>query len=328
MATITASVMEASPHHSTTNTPSSADDTNLWTPAQESALLQSIVRWKPVGMHKHFRMIAIRDHLLSSGAINPEDSHTSTAGIWRKLASLYDLEKLDEREDSIIFDGSGVGAASGVEDDSGGGGDESRRSVSSSRGAEYWREFELPRDEFEEMMWERRLALGESTESSPLTQPPSPDVVSAAAGTRRESTVADTDEPRSSPVSVSGRMSGRGGRGGRASTRAGGGGGGGRLSRLQNELETPKGERSASRRTSKAPSIVEQEQDEDKVMEDADDEDGEEEEHEESTPAEEDEDEEESEEHEEEEAEQKRSGPSKRGRGGGRRGRGRKRGRR
>ncbi|KIW24985.1 uncharacterized protein PV07_10661 [Cladophialophora immunda] len=313
MATATAPVMEASSSLSTTHTPPT-DDTHLWTPAQESALLQAIVRWKPVGMHKHFRMIAIRDHLLSSGAIDPEDSHTSIAGIWRKLASLYDLEKLDEREDSIIFDGSGVGSAS-VETDGGSGGgggrggDESR-SVSSAKGGEYWREFELPRDEFEEMLWERRLAPEASAESSPLTQPPSPDVVSAA--TRRESTVADTDEPRSSPVSVSGRASGRGR--GRASARTGGGG---RLSRLQNELETEKSERGGSRRTSKAPSVVEQE--EDRIMEDAD-EDGEEEQ-EESGAGE----EEESEEHEEEETEQKRSGPSKRGRGGGRRGRGRKR---
>ncbi|OAP56048.1 hypothetical protein AYL99_10200 [Fonsecaea erecta] len=195
----------------------------------------------------------------------------------------------------------GNGAASGVEKDGcgcggggggGGGGSELRKSVSNSRAAEYWREFELPRED-------------------PLTQPPSPDAESAAP-TRRESTVADTDEPRSSPMSVSGgRASGRGGRGGRASARAGGGGSARLSSRLQNELETPKGERSASRRTSKAPSIVEQEQDEDKVMEDADedddDDDDEEAEQEESTPAEEEDEEDESEEHEEEEAEQKRS---------------------
>ncbi|EXJ72987.1 uncharacterized protein A1O5_04136 [Cladophialophora psammophila CBS 110553] len=302
--------MESSSNPPTTNT-SSPDDTHLWSPAQESALLRAIVRWKPVGMHKHFRMIAIRDHLLSSGAINPEDSHTSTAGIWRKLASLYDLEKLDEREDSIIFDGSGVGVAN---DESG--------SVSSSKGTEYWREFELPGDEFEELMWQRRLTTKSSTESSPLTQPPSPDVV--VAETRRESTVADTDEPRSSPVSVSGRMSGRGARGTRASARTGGGG---RLTRLQIELETEKSERSGSRRTSKAPSVS---VDEDHVLEDADEEAEaeEEQEHEESGAGEEDE----SEEPEEEEAEQKQSGPSKRGRrapSGGRRGRGgRKRGRR
>ncbi|OAP58003.1 hypothetical protein AYL99_07093 [Fonsecaea erecta] len=298
----------------TANTLSPPDDIHMWTPAQESALLQAIVRWKPVGMHKHFRMIAIRDHLLSSGAIHPEDIHTSTAGIWRKLASLYDLEKLDEREDSIIFDGSGVGAAS-VENDGGAAGGDESRSVSSSRAAaEYWRDFELVGDEFETLMWERRRNTQSSEESSPLTQPSSPDVMSAA--TRRESTVAETDEPRSSPVSVSGRGSGRGrGRGARA-------GGGGRLSRLQNQLETERSERAASRRTSKAPSVVEP--DEDRVMEDAADEDGDEE-HEESAPGEDDE-EAESGDHEEEEAEQKRSGPVKRGRGGrGRGGRGRKR---
>ncbi|KIW78947.1 hypothetical protein Z517_08786 [Fonsecaea pedrosoi CBS 271.37] len=312
MTTSAASVAEASTYNS------SSDDTLCWTSAQESALLQAIIRWKPVGMHKHFRMIAIRDHLVSSGAINPDDSHTSTAGIWRKLASLYDLEKLDEREDSIIFDGSGVGAA-GIEAGNGGGndggggpGDESR-SVSSSKDTEYyWREFELPGDDFGEMMWERRLApdSGSSTESSSLTQPSSPEAESIA--TRRESTFADTDEPRSSPVSVSGRGSGRGGRG-RGSGR-------GRLSRLQNELETAKSERGGgSRRTSKAPSVVEP--DGDRTMEDAADEEAADEEQDESGAGEEGE----SDDHEEEEAEQKRSGPAKRGRGGARRGRGRKR---
>ncbi|OAL25796.1 hypothetical protein AYO20_10351 [Fonsecaea nubica] len=308
MATTTASVTEASTYNS------SSDDTLCWTTAQESALLQAIIRWKPVGMHKHFRMIAIRDHLLSSGAINPDDSHTSTAGIWRKLASLYDLEKLDEREDSIIFDGSGVGAA-GVEAENGGGGgggagDESRSGSSSKDTEYYWREFELPGDDFGEMMWERRLAPepGSSIESSPLTQPSSPDVESTA--TRGESTIADTDEPRSSPVSVSGRGSGRG---------RGRGSGRGRLSRLQNELETAKSERGGSRRTSKAPSVVEP--DGDRTMEDAADEDAADEEPDESGAGEEGD----SDDHEEEEAEQKRSGPAKRGRGGSRRGRGRKR---
>ena len=193
-------------------------DISRWTDDQESALLQAIVRWKPVGMHKHFRMIAIRDFMLNQGVTTLEEPHTTTAGIWKKLQSLYDLEKLDEREDSII-DG-------GIDDD--------------SKETTYWRDFELPREDFEELMWQRRLAP-DGTQS--------PDV------SRRESTVADSDEPRSSPVSTT-----RSVRGGRTSGRRGG-----RLSRLQNELETEK----SSRRTSKANSVA----DEDQVMEDAEEED-------------------------------------------------------
>lgn len=239
-----------------TEKPKTDSDTSLWTDEQESALLQAIVRWKPVGMHKHFRMIAIREHLVNQGVINPEDSHTSIAGIWRKLASLYDLAKLDEREDSII---------DGLEE--------------GTRGHSYWREFELPREDFEDLMWQRRL---------------NPDGMSSPAVSRRESTVADTDEPRSSPVPGPPRGSLRGARGGRR---------GGRLSRLQNEIETDR----SSRRSSKATSVAE----EDQPIEDA-----EEEEEDQESGAE----EEESEEPEEED----KKGPAKRGGRGGRRGRGRR----
>ncbi|EXJ95010.1 MRG-binding protein [Capronia coronata CBS 617.96] len=243
---------------STTSTKSEFD-TSLWTDDQESALLQAIVRWKPVGMHKHFRMIAIRESLLNQGVINPEDSHTSMAGIWRKLETLYDLAKLDEREDSII---------DGLED--------------GTKGQSYWREFELPREDFEEMMWQRRLC---------------PDGMSSPAVSRRESTVADTDEPRSSPVPGPTRGSTRATRGGRR---------GGRLSRLQNEIETDR----SSRRTSKAASVAE-----DQATEDAD-----EEEEDQESEAEEEEEEEESEGPEEGE----KKNPAKRTRRGGRRSRGRR----
>ena len=192
--------------------------TDPWTDDQEAALMRAVVHWKPVGMHKHFRMVNIRDYMLSKGAINLSDEHMSTAGLWRKLASLYDLPRLDEREDSIVVDG--------MDDD--------------GNSLSYWRDFELPRDDFEAMMWDRRLA---------------PDGTSSPEYSRRESTVADTDEPRSSPISSRGA-----GRGGRVSSRKSG-----RLSRLQNELETEK----SSRRTSKAGSTA----DEDQHMEDVDNED-------------------------------------------------------
>ncbi|KAL6245405.1 hypothetical protein RBB50_007404 [Rhinocladiella similis] len=231
-------------------------DTNLWpsqwTDEQESALLQAIVRWKPVGIHKHFRIIAIREHLLSQNVINAEDPHTTIAGIWAKLSTLYDLPKLDERENATVD----------ISDDP-------------ENETLYFKDFELPREEFEEMMWQKRLA---------------PDGTQSPEWSRRGSTVADTDEPRSSPIPA-GSV-----RGGRTPRR-------GRSSRLQNEVETDR----SSRRTSKANSVA----DEDQTMDDT----GDEEEDEQRTG-----DDEESEE--EEEPEEKKG--STRGGRGGRRGRGRR----
>ncbi|KAJ9610097.1 uncharacterized protein PV06_03829 [Exophiala oligosperma] len=225
---------------------------SLWTDEQESALLHAIVRWKPVGIHKHFRMIAIRDHLLSQNVTSAEDPHTTIAGIWAKLSTLYDLPKLDERENATVD----------ISDDP-------------ENETLYFRDFELPREDFEEMMWQKRLA---------------PDGTQSPEWSRRGSTVADTDEPRSSPIPAGSA------RGGRKTRR-------GRSSRLQNEVETDR----SSRRTSKANSAA----DEDQTMDDAADE----EEDEQATG-----DDEESEE--EEEPEEKKG--STRGGRGGRRGRGRR----
>ena len=84
---------------------------------------------------------------------------------------------------------------------------------------DYYRDFGLPVDEFEVLKDVRRVNP-EGSESPVLSS-------------RQESTVADTDEPRSSPAAGSGRGSVRGAR---ASARRG------RTSKLRDELEAETGQ--------------------------------------------------------------------------------------
>jgi MRG-binding protein len=166
-------------------------------------------------MHKHFRMLAIHDYMISQGVVNPADEHTKIPGIWEKLGSLYNLPILDDREDSIMND---------LPNENG-------------ETVELYSPFSLPEDEYGAKMFARRLDPEGSR--SPEEEP-----------SRRESTVADTDEPGSSPAP--GRRSGRNARTpGRSS----------RVSELRHEVDS-------SRRTSKATSVNEDEPMED-VGEDA-----------------------------------------------------------
>ncbi|KAI4254969.1 MAG: hypothetical protein LQ352_002795 [Teloschistes flavicans] len=123
--------------------------------------------------------------------------HTRIPGIWKKLDSLYDLEALDQRENHFIPSDSMDG-------------DDSGRTQN---------EFALPVEEFGNAMFERRLAPEGSASPPASTRPPSAGSTSMTA-TRRNSTVEDTEDPRSSPASVRDTRASRGPRGMRSTRRS------------------------------------------------------------------------------------------------------------
>ncbi|KAF9289514.1 DNA break repair nuclease [Mortierella alpina] len=69
-----------------------------WDETMEMALFYAAIKFKPVGMHKHFRMINLHKHF-------NKHSHTpcTIAELWERLGGMYDLGTLDEREDSGLF---------------------------------------------------------------------------------------------------------------------------------------------------------------------------------------------------------------------------------
>ncbi|KAF9099975.1 hypothetical protein BGX29_006860 [Mortierella sp. GBA35] len=71
---------------------------NTWDETMEMALFYAAIKFKPVGMHKHFRMVNLHKHF---------NKHSPTpctiSELWEKLGTMYDLQTLDEREDSGLF---------------------------------------------------------------------------------------------------------------------------------------------------------------------------------------------------------------------------------
>lgn len=148
-----------------------------------------------LGIHKHFRMIALSEHLRNHGYDPAIEKHTRIPGIWGKLRTLYNLPIIDDRENSFEYEDVGK-----------------------------FIEFMLPEEDFAEdtFMRGKRKSPSEAPSSPPrLGRSPSP----APQGTRkrkradtavtaknRASTVDDTDETRTSPANSPPPKMTRGGR--------------------------------------------------------------------------------------------------------------------
>lgn len=74
-----------------------------WSIEQETVLFRAICRFKPAGQHKHFRMLSIYQMVNNSNIASESDGPVSMPEIWEKLKTLYNLEGLDELEDSSSY---------------------------------------------------------------------------------------------------------------------------------------------------------------------------------------------------------------------------------
>ena len=134
------------------------------------------------GMHKHFRMIALSEHLRNHGYDPTVENHTRIPGIWEKLRTLYNLDIIDDRENSFEYEDQGK-----------------------------FLEFKLPEEDYDEpaFMRGKRRSASETPSSPPrLGRSPSPipqvtrkrKRAETVTTKNRASTVDDTDETRTSPA--------------------------------------------------------------------------------------------------------------------------------
>ncbi|KAJ3038088.1 hypothetical protein HDV00_000971 [Rhizophlyctis rosea] len=166
--------------------PPSADSTTStfapsinWSADLEVSFFQGIARYRPVGVHKHFRMLNVQRFFNKHTGLN-----VTVDQLWERLALYYNLEELDsladESDDEITI--------------------EARRKRSAYP-FKVTAEFNLPSEDFESIITEQRRAdSGTDGEDEGDDATSSSEVASARKG-RRDSSPGLSSEP-SSPEPV------------------------------------------------------------------------------------------------------------------------------
>ncbi|KAI8060553.1 chromatin modification-related protein EAF7-domain-containing protein [Gongronella butleri] len=152
------------------DTPASHDGGKVeWDPTMETALLQAVAAYRPVGVHKHFRILCIQRQFNEICRTN-----LSIQDIWDRLDHYFAIADLDDME---------------AEEE-----EEEDEEEEEEEGQQ--REFSLPADDFDDMMEHRQDTTRESTPADkPARTPKRSRSKREASPAVTESSVASTPEP-------------------------------------------------------------------------------------------------------------------------------------
>lgn len=137
----------------------------------DSCIVGLLLTSSQSGMHKHFRMLAISEHLRTNGYDPAVYTHIRIPGIWKKLNEFYNMPLIDERENTMDL----------VED---------------PNFDDRFKDFDLPWEDYGDLIMQRALADPSEAPSSPSTTEKSP----ASTRKRKRGGAGDGPKTRSSTV--------------------------------------------------------------------------------------------------------------------------------
>ncbi|KAI9273746.1 chromatin modification-related protein EAF7-domain-containing protein [Sporodiniella umbellata] len=160
---------------------SNLESTKEWDARMELALFNAISRCKPVGIHKHFRIISIQKQFNQNSPV-----HCDINEIWAKLNEFYGMEALDElAEEDDEHDGENEEAKGGQA-----------------------HEFNLPLEDYEQLISEHRQDNHSEEEETP-TSPTLPPAKRTRTSKREVSPTSTGDSVTSTPEPEEGKSSRR-----------------------------------------------------------------------------------------------------------------------